>query len=128
MPARQHHEAQRRGQRAVEAGEGMGGGTPVQCTGGVGAQVAGEHGGGQHRARTEGGQPERVARNADHRPEQIGREIVEMLSEVTDETFPPLSVGSHPRSRLVDRLVEHPGATVVERMGAIDVGQRQCNP
>ena len=117
------HQPDRAGHRPVEAGEGVRRHAGPERLGLLGPPHPAQRGRRQHRAGTEARQRQRMSRNAQDRLGGVGEQVVEVRrrsARTHDATAGP----SAPRvvGGPVDRSVQHAGRTVVERMGAVDLG------
>ena len=121
VSAGQEHQAKRCGERPIQPGEHVRGRAAEQRACLLGAKPAGHHGGRQQGARPERSEADRVARNIDHRAEQIVGQLVESGHQITDGQPPPGLVGPHAGGGLVDRPIQHAGGPVVEWVSAVDL-------
>ena len=115
--AHEHH-PDRAGHRAVQPGERVRGDPGPQRPGLLGVEQPGHRGGRECRPHTEADERQRMARHSQQGLRGVGEQRVEPSARPSEDTSPPLA------DRLggpVERVVQHAGGAVVERVGAVDL-------
>ena len=114
--------------RPLSGAERVSGGAAEQRTALRGLEAARENGRRSRRRQPEADQADRVARDVEHRPEQVLVQRIEVRRGGPEEPLPRRPVAPEARDGLGDRADHHPGAAVVERVGQVDLGPAPLEP
>ena len=117
VPQHGEHETERRGERRVQRQHRMRRYPREESAGALAAERrAREHAGRTDGHQTEPRHRERVARDAQERPERILRELVPVRDERRDEPAIGSAVGAEPLDGALEGSLQHDGGAVVERV------------
>ena len=114
--------------RPVERRERVGGSAAEQRAALRGLEAARENGRGGRGRQPEADQADRVARNVQHRAEEVLVQRIEVRRRGPEEPLPGGPVGPETRDGFGNRADHHPGAAVVERVGQVDLGPAPLEP
>jgi hypothetical protein len=82
----------------------------------------------EERRHAEAHQPHRVAGDVHNRSHHVDGQLVEAGGHRGEDPTPPAAVRPQTVSRGVDRAVQEPGFSRVERVGAVDLGPAPPEP
>jgi cation diffusion facilitator family transporter len=113
--------ADRRGHRPAERAKGVGGDAREQRARLVCRPHAREQAGWQSGERAEARELERVCRQVQHRPHEVGGDVVKALAQRAEDRLPAPSVAAQRRCGLLDRAPGRRTAAILERVGVLDL-------